>query len=291
MTNASPPLQGEDLGGDGVSVVHHLKTLLWFPRHLAYVFIRERLPQMAGALSFSSLLALVPLVTLVLAVASHLPGFEPLINQLDAWYMRALLPDHSGGQVAHHILALAQRVSSLSWTWALALTGIVFLLLHELEDAFNRIWGAKNGRAWKKRLPLYLIAMFGTPLIMGILTSLSNLLLNLAVDGIAEQKMFLKWMDISLFALFFALLYYALPNARVSLKAALIGGATVSLLLSSMKEGLRWYVAQTGFYDRLYGALSALPIFLLWLYLAWLIVLAVAVLVASLDSKNLKARS
>ncbi|MCL2021493.1 MAG: YihY family inner membrane protein [Betaproteobacteria bacterium] len=270
-----------------------LRALVGFPRHLAHVFARERLPQMAAALSFSTLLALVPLVTLVLAAASHLPGFGDLITKLDAWFMRALLPEHAGGQVARQILALAESASSLSWTWALALTGMVFLLLHELEDAFNRVWGAKSGRAWKKRLPLYLIGMFGTPFTMGILTSLSNLLLNLAVEGIVEQKAFIKWMDITLFGVFFALLYHALPNARVSRTAALIGGAIVSLLLSSMKEGLRWYVTQTGFYDRLYGALAALPVFLLWLYLAWLLVLAVAVFVARLDAEKdrFKARS
>ncbi|MCL2075271.1 MAG: YihY family inner membrane protein [Betaproteobacteria bacterium] len=267
-------------------ILRIFRALVWFPGHLARVFIRERLPQTAAALSFSTLLALVPLVTLVLAAASHLPGFDPLTTQLDAWFMRALLPEHSGGEVANRIFALAKGASSLSWTWAIALTGIVFLLLYDLEDAFNRIWGVKSGRAWKRRLPLYLVCLFGMPFIMGIFTSLSNLLLNLAVDGIAEQRMLIKWMDIVLFGVFFALLYHALPNARVSRRAALAGGITVSLLLSSMKEGLRWYVAQTGFYDRLYGALAALPVFLLWLYLAWLLVLAIAVLVARLDSKK-----
>jgi membrane protein len=270
---------------------HFLKVLVGFPRHLARVFIRERLPRMAASLSFSTLLALVPIVTLVLAAASHLPGFEPLIAQLDAWFMRALLPgEQSGGEVAHRILALAQRANSLTWTWMLALMGIVFLLLHELEDAFNRIWGVTSGRAWKRRLPLYLVGLFGIPFTMGILTSLSNFLLGLAVDGIAEQRIFIQWMDITLFGLFFALLYHALPNARVGWAAALIGGVTVSLLLFSMKEGLRWYVTQTGFYDRLYGALAALPVFLLWLYLAWLLVLAVAVLVARLDSNKSRSR-
>jgi membrane protein len=263
-----------------------LKNLLWFPRHLARVFANERLPQTAAALSFSTLLAMVPLVTLVLAAASYLPGFDTLIAQLDTWFMRAILPEYSGGQVAQLILELAKSASSLSWTWAIALIGIVFLLLHELEDAFNRIWGVKSGRAWRRRLPLYLIGLFGMPFIMGILTSLSNLLLNLAIDGIAEQRVFIKWMDVVLFGAFFALLYHVLPNTRVSRTAALVGGATASLLLSSMKEGLRWYVSQTGFYDRLYGALAALPVFMLWLYLAWLLVLTVAVLVARLDTEG-----
>jgi len=266
-----------------------LKAMLGFPRRVVSVFIRERLSQTAASLSFSTLLALVPLVTLVLTIASHLSGFAALIAQLDAWLMRTLLPGQSGGQIAHRILDLAQSVSFLSWPWLLALIGMMCLLLHELEDAFNRIWGAQSGRPWRRRLPLYLIGLFGIPFIMGILTNLSNFLLNMAAVGIAEQKMLIRLLDIVLLALFFALLYQALPNARVSRTAALLGGAIVSLLLFAMKEGLRWYVTQTGFYDRFYGTLSALPIFMLWLYLAWLIVLGVAVLVAYMGAFRTRA--
>lgn len=268
---------------------YFLKAVVGFPRQLVRVFIRERLPQTAAALSFSTLLALVPLVTLVVAIASHLPGFDALIGQLDAWFMRAILPGHPGGQIAHQILGLAHSARSLRWTWILTLTGMMFLLLHELEDAFNRIWGAQSGRAWRKRLPLYLVGLFGIPFMMGILTSLSNFLLFLAVDEIAEQKLLIKWLDIILLGLFFALLYQVLPNARVSRSAALIGGAMASLLLFTMKEGLRWYVVQTGFYDRFYGTLSALPIFMIWLYLAWLLILMVAVFVAHMGAVRTKA--
>jgi membrane protein len=260
--------------------------LFFLPEQLYIVFWREHLTQMAAALSFSTLLTLVPLVTLVLAVASYLSGFSAMVGQLDAWIMRALLPGQSG-MVAQQIHALADSAHGLAWPWVLALTGMVLLLLHTLECAFNQIWGVKEGRPWLKRLPLYLVGLLGVPFLMGVLTSLFNLLANLALGwnhGLASyQQSIMNWLDFVLLTTFFSLLYYALPNARISRHAALCGGILVSLLLLAMKEGLRWYVTRTEFYSRLYGALSSLPIFLLWLYLMWMLVLAVAIVVACID--------
>jgi membrane protein len=242
---------------------------------------------MAAALAYSTLLTLAPLTTLVLVVATRLPGFNVLVGQLDMFIIRTLLPNQSGGTVAQHIHSMASQANSLTWPWVLTLVGMVFLLLHTLEGAFNQIWGVREGRSWLKRLPLYLVGMVGVPLFMGMLTSLSYFLVNLALGlghGLAPyQQQIINWLDFILLSAFFALLYAAMPNVRVSRSAALWGGMLVSLAMAGMKLGFRWYIAQATFYSKLYGALAVLPIFLLWLYLIWVLVLAVAILVASLD--------
>jgi membrane protein len=266
------------------SLLHRLAAL---PGDLVWVFRRERLSQMAAALAYSTLLTLAPLTTLVLVVASRLPGFKALVGQLDAFILRALLPNQTGGAVAQHIYRIASQADSLTWPWVLTLVGMVFLLLHTLEGAFNQIWGVREGRSWQKRLPMYLVGMVGVPLFMGILTSLSYFLVNLALGwghGLAPyQQQIVNWLDFALLAAFFALLYAAMPNVRVNRFAALWGGMIVSLAMVGMKLGFHWYITQATFYSRLYGALAVLPIFLLWLYLTWALVLAVAILVASLD--------
>lgn len=264
------------------------------PVDLVRVFRQERLSQVAAALSFSTLLTLVPLVALVLVAASSLPGFQILVDQLDNLLMQTLLPGKPGGAVAAQVFLMASKARQLTWPWVLVLGGMVFLLLHMLEAALNQIWGVKEGRPWLRRLPLYLLGMLGVPLLMGGLTSLVAFLLKLALgwsEGLAPlQASFLKWGNFGLLAAFFALFYFAMPHARVSRWAAAWGGGLVSLALAGMQQGFVWYLTRVSFYSKVYGTLSALPIFLLWLYLAWIIVLGVAVLVASLDGALLKRR-
>jgi membrane protein len=263
------------------------RRLLALPAHLVRVFQRERLMQMAAALSFSTLLTLVPLATLVLVMATTLPGFGALVRQLDAFIMQTLMPGHSGGTVARHVYSMASNAHLLAWPWVLALSGMVFLLLHTLEGALNQIWGVREGRSWFRRLPLYLIGMIGAPIFMGMLTSLGDFLLKLALgwnsEMAAHQTQIMNGLNFTLLGAFFALLYYAMPNMRVSRWAALCGGILATLSLAAMQQGFLWYVSRASFYSTLYGVLSALPIFLLWLYLAWVLVLVIAILVAYID--------
>ena len=263
------------------------RRLLALPTHLARVFRRERLLQMAAALSFSTLLTLVPLAALVLAMASTLPGFGASVRQLDAFIMQTLMPGHSGGTVARHVYSMASNAHLLAWPWVLALAGMVFLLLHTLEGALNQIWGVREGRSWLRRLPLYIIGMIGTPLCMGMLTTLGDFLLKLALgwnSGLASYRaQLMHGLNFILLGAFFALVYYAMPNMRVRRWAASCGGILASLSLALMQQGFLWYVSRAGFYSTLYGVLSALPIFLLWLYLAWVLVLVIAIFVAYID--------
>ncbi len=271
-----------------------LRILIALPADLVRVFRQERLPQVAASLSFSTLLTLVPLVTLVLVVASSLPGFQVLVGQLDKLLMQTLLPGKSGGAVGTQVFQMASKARQLTWPWVLVLGGMVFLLLHTLEVALNQIWGIKEGRPWIRRLPLYVLGMLGVPLLMGGLTSLVSFLIKLALgwnDGLAPlQASLLKWGNFGLLAAFFALFYFAMPHTRVSRWAAAWGGVLVSLALAGMQQGFLWYLTRVSFYSKVYGTLSALPIFLIWLYLAWIMVLGVAVLVASLDGALMKRR-
>lgn len=263
------------------------QRLVVLPVDLVRVFRRERLSQMAAALAYSTLLTLAPLTTLVLVIATRLPGFDVLVGQLDRFLVRNLLPNQSGGTVAEHVFRMASQANELTWPWVMTLVGMVFLLLHTLEGALNQIWNVREGRSWLRRLPLYLVGMVGVPLFMGMLTSLSYFLVTLALgwgQGLAPyQQQMINWLDFTLLTAFFALLYWAMPNVRVSRAAALCGGIVVSLAMAGMKLGFRWYIAEATFYSKLYGALAVLPIFLLWLYLTWVLVLGAAILVASLD--------
>jgi membrane protein len=121
--------------------------LLALPAHLVRVFRQERLLQMASSLSFFTLLTLVPLATLVLLMATTLPGFGVLVRQMDAFVTHTLMPGHSGGTVARYVYSMASNAHLLAWPWVLALGSMVFFLLHMLEGALNQIWGVREGRS------------------------------------------------------------------------------------------------------------------------------------------------
>ena len=264
------------------------------PGDLIRVFRRERLFQVAAALTYSTLLTLVPLVTLVLVVAASLPGFAVLVGDLDKLFVQTLLPGKSGGAVASQVYQMASKARELAWPWLLGLVSTVFFMLRTLEGAFNQIWGVHEGRSWLRRLPLYLIGIVGVPVLMGGLSSLIGFLINLSlgwIGGLAPLQAFLlQGLNFCLLAGFFALLYHSMPAARVGTGAALFGGLAVSLALVAMQHAFRAYVLRVTFYSKVYGALSALPIFLLWLYLAWILILVVAVAVANLDGAFSKRR-
>lgn len=261
--------------------------LLDLPWDLFQVFRRERLPQIAAALAFSSALTVVPLATLVLVVASSLPGFDALLKHWDYMVVHSILPGATGGVVVSNVTMMAARARELTGPWLLVLAGLVFLMLHTLEVALNQIWGVREGRSWWRRLPMYLLGMLMLPLLMGILSSLPALVIYLSAGWLGRippfQEGVLKLLNLMALAGFFFLFYYALPNVKVRIRSALLGAMLVSLALGVVQQGFLWYLARASFYSQVYGALAALPIFLLWLYLAWVLVLCGAILVASLD--------
>jgi membrane protein len=255
-------------------------------RDLFHMAARERLTEVAAALAFSTLLTLVPLVGLTFAAAAHLPEFGNLIGQLDRFVINTLLPGKSVGIVAQQIQNLAKNAQSLAWPGLLMLLALVFLTLRTVETVLNRLWGVSAGRRWQRRVPLYLAGLLLLPLLMGALTNLSGLLIDLALgwhSALASVRRY-AFMVVSplIMSGCFALLFYAMPNAKVPLRAALWGGLLAGVGLFILKTGFRLYLEYATFYSRVYGALSALPIFLLWLYLAWALVLGSAALSALL---------
>jgi membrane protein len=248
--------------------------------------VRERLTEVAAALSFQTLLTLVPLVGLTFAAAARLPEFSDLIGRLDRFVIYNLLPGKSVGIVAQQIQELAKNAQSLAWPGLLMLLVLVFMTLRTVETVLNRLWNVSAGRRWQRRVPLYLAGLLLLPLLMGALTNLSGFLIDLALGWHTALASFRRvaFMIVSPLILSgcFALLFYAMPNAKVPPRAALWGGLLAGVGLFILKTGFRLYLDYATFYSMVYGALSALPIFLLWLYLAWSLVLGSAALSAVL---------
>jgi len=251
-------------------------------------FVRDRCSQVAGSLAFTSLLALVPLLAVGLAMISAFPVFEQIRDKLQYGIFRILVPD-VGDTVEQNLNMFIANTKKLTifGTAGLAVTAI--MVLATIEKAFNQIWRVRRERALSIRLMRFWTALTLGPLLFGLSLTLPGYLF-----AVAQQVGVDDWLSaISSAALFvpaaaevigFTLLYLALPNRQVRPLHAALGGAVAMVLFEMLKFGFALYVISLPTYQTVYGQLSVLPIMLMWIYMAWLVVLTGAVVAAALPA-------
>ncbi|HZX30024.1 MAG TPA: YihY family inner membrane protein [Rhodocyclaceae bacterium] len=239
-------------------------------------FRTENMAQTASSLAFTTLLALVPLITLVVSVADSIPFFDSLIKRLDTLLVETLLPTGAGKTIAGHVAQFSHKARSLTVPGIAMLGVTAFLLMHTIERAFNHLWHVKP-RPLLARLKLYAFVMAVWPFMLGALAGLMSYAVTVSLGFVQESSwirpVILKAVSMVLLGLFFAFLYYAVPNVRVGRVAALVGGGFASLVFAAMQKGFELYLGSFGTFKSVYGAFAAFPIFLVWLHLSWAVVL------------------
>lgn len=267
----------------------HFLSCVQVPVTIARRFISENMLDISASLAFTTLLALVPLATVVVSLLSTLPYSEVFIQRLDALLVESLLPVGSAGIIADHIGRFCAKARALTVPGIAMLAVTTILLLHNIEQTFNHVWQVKP-RPYLQRLGLYAFVTIVFPLLLGIVAFLSTTAVTTSLGFFKDTG----WMrgplqQISSFAmlwLFFSFLYYAVPNARVARTAALTGGFFAALMIALMQKGFEVYLANIGTYKSIYGAFSAVPIFLIWLYLSWALILVGGLIAATAFSRS-----
>ena len=165
-----------------------------------------------------------------------------------------------------------------------ALTAV--MLMVTIDTAFNHIWRASRPRNLLQRILVYWMVLTVGPLFVGASLSLTSYMIRLSLGLIDNPPgvglLMFRFTSLALTAVALALLYWTVPNRRVLKRDALVGGLTAGICLEAMKQGFSFYVAHFASYELVYGAFAAIPVFLLWIYLSWLIVIGGAVLAALL---------
>lgn len=258
-------------------------SLLDFGRMFARRFAEERCLQIASSLTFTTLLAIVPILTVAVALVAAFPVFRSVTEHVEAFLVKNMLPES-----VEAIVGYARRFAENAGR--LTLVGLVFLLvtamlvLNTIERAFNQIWRVPHPRPLVQRAFIYWALLTVGPVLIGASLSLTSWVVSLSLGLVQEVPyaglMLLKVVPILLTALAFALLYATVPNRRVLVRDALCGGFLGALAFEAMKQGFATYVAHFPTYQLVYGAFAVVPIFLLWIYLSWLVVLSGAVVTA-----------
>lgn len=259
-----------------------------FGRHLWEHFKHDRSLESAGALSYTSLLALVPLMAVILGVLSAFPVFDYGVEQLQDFVFNNFVPA-AGDVVRQYLDRFVARSAELTGTGTLFLVITALILMATIERVLNRIWRVDRPRRPTSRLLVYWAVLTLGPLLLGAslgLTSYFAALPAVAPEFVRStlQNVMLVVTPFFVALLAFTLIFLIVPNRRVRLNHALAGAAFSALAFELSKRGFVFYVSNFPTYEKLYGALAAIPIFLVWIYVSWVVILLGASLAAALTT-------
>ena len=258
-------------------------------------FREVRLGMTASSLTFTTVLALVPLFTLGLAIFTAFPIFAKVQDQLQRWLIDSLVPESISRQVLGSLTQFSKKANRLGLVGLVAVVMTSLALLVTIDRTLGQIWRVNRQRPWAQRVLIYWAGLTLGPLFLGGSLAISSYLFTGYLSDYANWlpvtvRSLLDVVEFGLLAVTVTGLYYYLPNTRVDWRHALMGGVAVALGLELAKKLLAIYLAQMPTYSAIYGAFSAVPILLVWIYVAWVVVLLGAVLTASLPEIGRQAK-
>jgi membrane protein len=251
----------------------------------AYLRAREvRLAEVAGSLTFTTMLSIVPLLAVVLSVFSAFPLFAETRLEFER-LVGELLPPQIAATIVGYIAGFAARAAGLTALGVLFLFVTALLMIYTVDAVLNEIWKVQQVRGWMARILVYWALLTVGPLAVGASLSATTYLLALPSSPLEDAALPLRLLlDVGPFALggvALAALYVVVPNRRVRWRDALVGGFVASALGELLSWGFGLYI-RTGSLVSIYGAFSALPLLLLWIYLSWYALLFGAAIAATL---------
>lgn len=274
-----------------LSTLPILRNLPWEDLRGLYRFAlqrlnQERLPQVAGSLTFTTVLALVPMLTIALALFTTFPIFNTFRTSLEAYFIQSVMPKGIANTILGNLNQFASKATRLSALGAIGLIATTLIMMSTIDRAFNHIWRVKSARPFTQRLVIYWAIMTLGPLLIGVSITVTSYLLG-ATSGMVMKEPLVGALAYTLLSVFltmgaFTLLYIVVPNRIVDWRDAACGGLLAAVVFEIAKRLFVVFIAKFPTYTVIYGALAALPIFLLWIYVSWLVTLMGAVLAAAL---------
>ncbi len=254
---------------------------LWLRDFAVFVagrFVADRGLQVAAALAYTSLLSLVPLMAVTFSTLAAFPGFRSIGQDIQDFVFSNFVPA-AGEVVQSHLQGFAAKASQLTTVGIVVLMVTALMMISTIDRSLNDIWRTRGRRSGVARFMVYWALLTLGPILIGaglVATSyLSSLpfVSDVEAAGLDIRKTLLVWAPFLSTTLAFTLLYVLVPSRTVPLRPALVGGVVAALLFETAKRGFAWYVTQFPTYEAIYGALASVPIFLIWIYVSWVIIL------------------
>ena len=249
-------------------------------------FSEARLGLSASSLTFTTVLALVPLFAVALALFAAFPLFGKFQDTVQRWLIESLIPESIARQVLGYLTQFARKANRLGVVGLVAVTLASLALMVTIERTLNQIWRVQRSRSLSQRVLLYWGAITLGPLFVGASLAITSYVVAASQDVADVLPGIVRWwldsLEFLLLALCVSGLYFYVPNTRVRWRHALTAGLLAALGIELAKNGLTFYLASMPTYSAVYGTFAVLPILLIWIDVAWIMVLLGAVLAASL---------
>ncbi|AQV93582.1 hypothetical protein BJN34_06700 [Cupriavidus necator] len=246
----------------------------------------DRLPQVSASLTFTTVLAVVPVLTVAFALLAAFPVFRDFRNAIEAFLFQNLIPGNVSESIQRYLGMFAKSARGLT---AMGLGGLMVtsvLTMLTVEDALNAIWRVKQRRPLAQRVLVFWAVLTFGPVLIGASLSISSYLISVSAGYVGTMPVGLGLLvgatPVLLSALAFAFLYTAVPNAYVEWRDAIVAGLVAAIAFEFAKRGFGYFITHIPTYTAVYGTFAALPIFLLWIYLSWLVTLLGATIAANL---------
>lgn len=265
-----------------------------YKRALLYALGRlhkDNLTQVAASLTFTTVLAVVPLLAVILSLFTAFPIFQDFQLALEEFLANNLMPVAVADNIMSYLNTFAQQARSMTTVGAIFLIVTSILLMKTIDEALNAIWKVRKQRPLSKRILVYWALLTIGPLMLGASLWASSYITRAQFGLVAElgvlQNIIATVLPLLTSIIGFTLLYYTVPNRVVHWRDAFIGGLTAAVVLELMKTGFAYYISNFPSYTLIYGTFAAIPLFLLWIYLSWLVVLLGASIAAILPQLRL----
>lgn len=269
-----------------MQVTMDIEKLNAFAQFFAKRFGEQRCLQVAGSLTFTTLLSIVPILTIALTLVSAFPVFSSATAHIRTFVLSNLVPESAGRIFTLYVTQFSENAAKLTALGIVFLTLTAFTLMLTIDHVFNTIWRVSRKRTMIHRILIYWGMLTIGPLLIGGSLSITSWLLSRSAEFVHSPHelsiVFLKVVPFLLTILAMSLLYLIVPNTTVPKNHALLGGTVAGIAFEAMKAGFGWYITHFTTYQLIYGAFASIPVFLLWIYLSWLIMLSGALLTASL---------
>lgn len=246
-------------------------------------FREDRLALTASSLTFTTIVALVPLFTLALAIFTAFPMFAKFQLVLQKWLVESLVPDSIARQVLGNLTQFASKANKLGSAGLVAFVVTALALVLTIDRTFNSIWRVRRRRSFGQRLLIYWSAITLGPVVLGGSLSLTSYAIASSKGWVpGGGGVVLDVLQYILVATGMACGFRFIPNTEVRWGHAWMGGWFVATSLELARRVLAWYVSAVPTYSLVYGAFATVPILLVWIYVAWILVLLGAALTAHL---------
>lgn len=261
-----------------------------FSRLVLRRFIARRGPQAASALAYTTLLSVVPLVGVMFSLFGELPIFNDINEIVEEFVFANFVPEF-GRVVQSYLIEFSLNASQMTHTGIVALVVVALLMMREIESAMNHAWDVSKRRNPVVRFLVYLAVLTLGPLLLGIGLYSTSYLLALPVVKSVDTSLMLRARLLTVMpflttTLLFTLLYNMVPNCPVNRHHALTGGVFAAVCFEIAKYSFGLYVKAVPTYEIIYGALAVIPMFLVWIYVSWVIVLLGAQVACSLSDRQ-----